>query len=52
MLAELNSHSLEGYGRVPEELANYLDPIGEQLAAEMNEISFLFSRPSSTTADE
>ncbi len=52
MLAELNSRSLEGYGRVPEELAHYLDPIGEQLAAEMNEISFLFSRPSVTTADE
>ena len=52
MLAELNSRSLEGYGRVPEELAHYLDPIGEQLAAEMNEISFLFSRPSAAAADE
>lgn len=52
MLAELNSRSLEGYGRVPEELANYLDPIGEKLAAEMNEISFLFSRPRAAAGDE
>jgi hypothetical protein len=36
-LAELNSRSLEGYGRVPEELAHYLDPIGEKLAAPMND---------------
>lgn len=52
MLAELNSRSLEGYGRVPEELAHYLDPIGEKLAAEMNEISFLFSRPHAAAGDE
>jgi hypothetical protein len=52
MLAELNSRSLEGYGRVTEELADYLDPIGEKLAAKMNEISFLFSRPSAAAADE
>jgi hypothetical protein len=51
MLAELNSRSLEGYGRVPEELAYYLDQIGEGLAAEMNEISRLFSRPHAA-ADE
>jgi hypothetical protein len=51
MLAELNSRSLEGYGRVPEELAQYLDPIGEKLAAEMNEISLLFSRPRAAAAD-
>ena len=38
MLAELNSRSLEGYGRVTEEPADYLDPIGEKLAAKMNEI--------------
>lgn len=44
MLAELNSRSLQGYGRVPEELAQYLDPIGEKLTAEMNEIPRLFSR--------
>ena len=48
MLAELNSRFLEGYGRVPEELAHYLDPIGEKLAAEMNEISIYDgSHPSS-----
>jgi hypothetical protein len=52
MLAELNSRSLEGYGRVPEELAHYLDQIGEGLAAEMNEISRLFSRPHAAAADE
>jgi hypothetical protein len=52
MLVELNSRSLEGYGRVPEELAHYLDPIGEQLAAEMNEISLLFSRRYPVPADE
>jgi len=51
-LAELNSRSLEGYGRVPEELAHYLDPIGEKLAAQMNEISFLFSRQCAAGADE
>lgn len=45
MLAELNSRSLQGYGQVPEELARYLDPIGEKLTAEMNEIPRLFSRP-------
>lgn len=52
MLAELNSRSLEGYGRVPEELAHYLDPIGEKLAAEMNEIARLFSRPRAAAGDE
>jgi hypothetical protein len=52
MLAELNSRSLEGYGRVPEELAHYLDPIGEKLATEMNEISLMFSRPCAAGADE
>lgn len=45
MLIELNGGSLQGYGKVPEELARYLNPIGEQLAAEMNEISRLFSQP-------
>jgi hypothetical protein len=44
MLAELNSRSLEGYGRVPEKLAHYLDPIGEKLATKMKEIPRLFSR--------
>jgi hypothetical protein len=45
-LADLESRSLQGYGHVPEELARYLDPIGKQLAEEMNEISQLFSQPS------
>jgi hypothetical protein len=40
---------LQGYGNVPEELARYLDPIGKQLAEEMNEISQLFSQPVSST---
>ena len=51
MLAELNSRSLQGYGAVPEELARYLDPIGEKLATEMKEIPRLFSRPRAA-ADE
>jgi hypothetical protein len=45
MLTELNSRGLQGYGKVPEALASYIDPIGEQLAAEMNEIARLFSKP-------
>jgi len=52
MLAELNSRSLEGYGRVPEELAQYLDPIGEKLTAEMSEISLMFSRPDADSTDD
>ena len=44
MLAELNGRALQRGGKVPEELTRYLDPIGEQLAAEMNEIARLFSR--------
>jgi len=44
MLAELNSNSLQGYGAVPQELANYLDPIGKKLAAQMQEVSMMFSR--------
>jgi hypothetical protein len=48
MLTELNSRGLQGYGKVPEELGQYLDPIGEQLAAEMNKIASLLSKP--TTA--
>jgi hypothetical protein len=47
MLTDLDSRGLRGYGKVPDELAQYLDPIGEQLAAEMNEISRLFSQPTS-----
>jgi len=45
MLTELNSRGLSGYGTVPEELGRYLDPIGEQLAAEMDEITSLLSKP-------
>jgi hypothetical protein len=45
MLTELNSRGLSGYGTVPEELGRYLDPIREQLAAEMNEITSLLSKP-------
>jgi hypothetical protein len=44
MLAELNSQSLAGYGKVPDGLANYLDPIGEELTIQMYQISTLFSR--------
>ncbi len=47
MLIELNGASLQGYGKVSEELARYLNPIGEQLGSEMNEISRLFSQPTS-----
>jgi hypothetical protein len=47
MLVELNSHSLGGYGKVPAQLASYLDPIGNHLAEEMNEIPRLFSQPAS-----
>src|SRR5437870_7811883 len=45
MLTELNSRGMQGYGKVPEDLGRYLNPIGEQLAAEMNEITSLFSKP-------
>lgn len=45
MLTELNSRGLQAYGKVPEELTRYVDPIGEQLAAEMNETARLFSKP-------
>ena len=42
-VAELNSRSLQGYGKVPEELARYLDPIGENLTRQMFEISAFLS---------
>jgi hypothetical protein len=45
MLAELNSSSLRGYGQVSRPLAEYLDPLGETLAHQMQEISGMFSRP-------
>jgi hypothetical protein len=44
MLAELNSRSLVGYGNVAEDLANYIDPVGEKFAEAVNRISRLFSR--------
>jgi len=43
MLCELNGTSLQGYGEVPAELAQYLNPIGKTLAEQMYEISKLFS---------
>lgn len=45
MLTELNGRGLQKSGSVPEGLSHYLDPIGEELAAEMNAIAKLFSRP-------
>jgi hypothetical protein len=51
MLTDLNSVGLMGYGKVPEDLAPYLDPIGETLSDEMNAIARLFSQPSSSEAD-
>ena len=47
MLAELNSRQLQAFGPVPENLGHYLDPIGEQLTAQMSAISGLFSQPTS-----
>ena len=44
MLTELNSRGLHGYGRVPDALARYLDPVGERLTEEMNGIAGLFSQ--------
>jgi hypothetical protein len=43
MLAELNSRLLAGYGNVSAEMANYLDPIAEEMAAHRYEISRLLS---------
>ena len=45
MLTELNARGLQAYGKVPDELTRYIDPLGEKLAAEMNEIARLFSKP-------
>jgi hypothetical protein len=47
MLTDLNSRGLKGHGKVPENLASYLDPIGETLCEEMNAIAHLFSQPTS-----
>jgi hypothetical protein len=43
MLTELNARGLQGYGNAPADLGRYLDPIGEQLCFEVNEIARLFS---------
>ena len=51
MLTDLNSRGLKGYGKVPQDLAPYLDPIGEKLCDEMNAIARLFSQPGSGAAD-
>ena len=50
MFAELNSTSLQGYGTVSPQLAAYIDPIGRTLSDQINEISRLFSKP--TTVNE
>jgi hypothetical protein len=47
MLTELNGRGLQGYGKVAEDLAPYLDPIGETLCEEMYAIERLFSQSSS-----
>ncbi len=46
MSLDLTSQSLQGYGRVSAPLGQYLDPIAEQLAAEMQAIGRMFSRES------
>jgi hypothetical protein len=51
MLTGLNTQGLQGYGRVPEDLSRYLDPIGDKLAEEMNEVAKLFSQPTTGAAD-
>lgn len=48
MLTELNARGLQGYGSVPGNLGRYLDPIGEQLCFEVNEIARFFSRSGPT----
>jgi hypothetical protein len=44
MLSELNGRGLQAYGKVPEELSAYLDPIGEKLAQGINAIARTFSQ--------
>lgn len=48
MLVDLDSRSLRAYGEVPEDVARYVDPMGQQLAAEMTAIAHLFSQPASS----
>jgi hypothetical protein len=43
MLCELNSTSLRGYGEVSAEFAEYLNPLGETLTQQMDEIARLVS---------
>jgi hypothetical protein len=43
MLCELNSISLRGYGEVPEEVAQYVNPLGETLTQQMYEITKILS---------
>lgn len=50
MLVDLDSRSLRAYGKVPEELARYIDPIAQELATEMNAITHLFSQPTAATS--
>ncbi|MFN2622920.1 MAG: hypothetical protein ABR611_08760 [Chthoniobacterales bacterium] len=45
MLAELNSRSLGAYGAVSQEIADYIDPVGDQLTEAMKRVSALLSRP-------
>ena len=52
MLAELNSSSLRGYGTVSPQLATYLDPLGESLTQQMQEISRLFSQAGSAALQQ
>lgn len=45
MVTELNGRGLQAYGKVPDELSMYLDPIGEKLAQGINAIARTFSQP-------
>ncbi|MFN2541131.1 MAG: hypothetical protein ABR514_03040 [Chthoniobacterales bacterium] len=45
MLADLNGRSLGAYGAVSPEVANYIDPVGDQLTETMKRVSALLSRP-------
>jgi hypothetical protein len=50
MLTEFNSRGLSGYGTVPEELARYLDPIGETLTEQMSSITAMLSQARETAS--
>lgn len=43
MLTQLNARGLQGYGKVADDLAPYLDPIGETLCEEMHALARLFA---------